>query len=176
MTGLLLVLLVSAIGITPPLPRPDSTQMHSPKGALWRALVLPGWGQMYNRQYWKVPFVYAGLGGFTALAHFMNDRYLLYRHAYLYAIAPHRYPQYRNEGERFRAVIEAGRADLLRQYRDRYRRNRDLSYIALGLWYGLTVLDAYVHAHLYDFDMSENLQLRLWPHPNGVTFGLQGRF
>ena len=175
MTALLLALLLLPAG-TPASPSPDSTRTHSPEGALWRALVLPGWGQIYNRQYWKVPFVYAGLGGFAALAHFMNERYLLYRHAYLYAIAPDRYPQYRDEGERFRTVIEAGRADLLRQYRDRYRRNRDLSYIALGLWYGLTVLDAYVHAHLYDFDVSENLQLRLLPRPNGAALRLQGQF
>ncbi len=172
-TGLLLTGLLFVVS-SPALPATDST--HSPQGALWRALVLPGWGQIYNRQYWKVPFVYAGLGGFAALARFMNERYLLYRHAYLYAIAPDRYPQYRDEGERFRAVIEAGRADLLRQYRDRYRRNRDLSYIALGLWYGLTVLDAYVHAHLYDFDVSENLQLTVHPAPTGAGLRLRWYF
>ncbi|SHK83911.1 DUF5683 domain-containing protein [Rhodothermus profundi] len=173
MTGLLLAFLLFAGEAPAPRP-PDST--HSPNGALWRALVLPGWGQIYNRQYWKVPFVYAGLGGLAALAHFLNERYLLYRHAYLYAIAPEQYPQYREAGERFRTVIEAGRADLLRLQRDRYRRNRDLTYIALGLWYGLTVLDAYVHAHLYDFDVSENLQVSVFPGPNGTTMHLFWRF
>jgi hypothetical protein len=34
---------------------------HSPRGALWRAAAAPGWGQLYNRQYYKIPFVYAGL-------------------------------------------------------------------------------------------------------------------
>ncbi len=164
MKVLTLVLLTGISTGMPSLP-PDS--VHTPQAALWRALVLPGWGQVYNRQYWKVPFVYAGLVGFAALAHVLNERYLLYRHAYLYAVAPQQYPQYRQEAERFRFVIEAGRADLLRYYRDRYRRNRDLSYIAIGLWYSLSVLDAYVHAHLYTFDVSERLSLSVHPLPLG---------
>lgn len=168
MKVLMLVLLTLPAGRQPS--PPDS--VHTPQAALWRALVLPGWGQIYNRQYWKVPFVYAGLAGFATLAHLLNERYLLYRHAYLYAIASQQYPQYREEAERFRFVIEAGRADLLRHYRDRYRRNRDLSYIAIGLWYGLSVLDAYVHAHLYTFDVSDRLSLTLHPLPFG---GAQAR-
>jgi len=39
---------------------PDS--LHNPHTAVMHSLIIPGWGQLYNHQWWKVPIIYAGLG------------------------------------------------------------------------------------------------------------------
>ncbi|RMH67188.1 MAG: hypothetical protein D6685_03950 [Bacteroidetes bacterium] len=143
----------------------------SPRKALLRAALLPGWGQIYNRQFYKLPFVYGGLGGLVAGVVYMNDRYLLYRHAYLYARNPESYPQYADEAAPFQRIIESGQEDLLRRQRENFQRNRDLFVLGVGLYYGLTVLDAFVSAHLRDFDVSEDLtvHLRATTSPEGVA-------
>lgn len=153
---------------------------HSPRGALWRAAVLPGWGQAYNRQYLKIPIVYAGLGGVAGLALFANYRYLIFRHAYLYTVRTADFPHYQSDYIRARSLLglpgeglsEAERqrvSSTLRGNRDILRRNRDLLYIGIGLFYGLTVLDAYVNAHLLDFDVGEDLTLSFHPMPAGLA-------
>lgn len=166
---LLLMVLVSTACL--PAFAQDATQhtKHSPGGALWRAVVLPGWGQIYNRQYVKLPFVYGGLGGMAFLALHNNKQYLRYRHAYLYAVDPVAYARYADDAAPFLDLINAGQERLLRAQRDDFRRNRDLSYIGIGLFYGLTVLDAYVGAHLLDFDVDEDLSIRLLPRPDGAV-------
>lgn len=157
---------------------------HSPGGALWRAAALPGWGQVYNRQYYKLPVVYLGLAGITATALYANRRYLLYRHAYLYA-EPRlweddtpAFPEYedaylrlldengipRSQADTYRARL----APVFRQNRENMRRNRDLLYVGIGLFYGLTIVDAYVSAHLLDFDVSDDLTVRFHPLPGGL--------
>ena len=164
---------------------------HTPRRALWRAAAAPGWGQYYNRQYLKIPLVYVGLGGFTAAALYVNNRYLLYRHAFLYkanqervdqgSIAENPWPQYEQEYQDLIADI-AGGNDLasarLRAQRDNLRRNRDLLYLGIVFWYGLTMLDAFVSAHLLDFDVGEDLTLTLFPHPatSGLTATLRWGF
>ncbi len=141
---------------------------HSPRGALWRSAVVPGWGQIYNRQFYKLPFVYAGLGGILASAIYNNERYLAHRHALLYARDPVVHERYANDAAEFADIIQSGQFEqFLRPRRDAYRRNRDLSYIGVGLFYALTVLDAYVNAHLLDFDVDENLSVRMMPGLDG---------
>ena len=172
LTRCVLLLFVCLLPATPLLAQQDSTEAvqpevpqwlkgHSPRGALWRAAVLPGWGQVYNRQYLKLPFVYAGLAGITATALVLNDRYLFYRHAFLYKrseemVASGQWtenPFLRYKGAYDEVVARYGEvsSEPLRTQRDKLRRNRDLSYFGIGLFYGLTVLDAYVNAHLLDF-------------------------
>lgn len=157
---------------------------HAPRGALWRAAVVPGWGQLYNRQYLKIPLVYAGLGGIVGLALYNNGRYLLFRHAFQHkAFLEGRYAE--GEGppasyaeDYARALVLLGVAggsvssSELERIRDKYRRDRDLSYIGIGLVYGLTVLDAYVSAHLLDFDVGEDLTVSVRPAPGGVAAAL----
>ncbi len=155
--------------------RTTATPPHSPRAALWRSAVLPGWGQVYNRQYYKLPIVYAGLGLLTAAAVSLHRDYLLYRKAFQY--------------KAFQELVESGqleenpKADFedaynriaakfgpissapLRSRRDVLRRNRDLTFIGIGIVYGLQMLDAFVSAHLFDFDIDENLTLSLRPTP-----------
>lgn len=179
------LLMLVAISIQPASAQPDSTRRailqekglsptHTPRKALWRAFALPGWGQWYNRQYYKIPIVYAGLGGFTAAILTTNQRYIKYRHAALYKLSQERgnneYPQFEDEYQSIRNQVGGEvSSSVLRQERDRFRRLRDLSVIGLGLYYGLTVLDAYVSAHLLTFDVGEDLSMRVWPAPGGIT-------
>ena len=158
----------------------DSMFVRQPRAALKRALV-PGWGQLYNRQYVKVPIVYAGLAGTIGGALLVNQRYLRYRHAYLYTARVTDdglpvFPEYSEayeallrdlnltpESELTTAEISARRARLepqFRSQRDQLRRNRDLLYFSTLAWYGLTILDAYVSAHLFDFDVDGPLSVR----------------
>ena len=159
---------------------------HSPHGALWRAAAFPGWGQAYNRQYLKIPLVYLGLAGFSAAALYTNDRYLLYRHAYLFTARENEdgspvFPEYAEDYARLIAdlglppesalsedEIESRRARLEPQFqaqRDNLRRNRDLLYFGFVFWYGLSVLDAFISAHLMDFDVGEDLTVSVYPEP-----------
>lgn len=180
--------------VTEPVPGPDSAvfqretrpgflEDHTPRGALWRAAAVPSWGQLYNRQYLKLPFVYAGLAGIVWLAVRNNERYLLFRHAYQHkASLEGLYPEgeeppasYVEDYARVLVVLGASSvsSSQLRPIRDRYRRNRDLSYFGIGLVYGLTVLDAYVSAHLLDFDVGEDLTVSVRPGPDGVAAALR---
>ena len=155
---------------------------HSARGALWRAAAVPGWGQIYNRQYVKLPIVYAGLGGLAASAIFVNQRYLHYRHAYLF-IAPRTdgraFPEYEDDYLRLLEELNISESrgpqftDAFRSTRDNLRRNRDLLYIGIGLFYGLSILDAYVSAHLLDFDVGEDLSISIQPAPGGFSARLQ---
>ncbi len=119
------------------------------KAALMSA-ILPGSGQVYNKKYWKVPIIYGG--GFV-LAYFIsvnNTEYKKFEQAIIQ----------RNDGDSL-TVDEYPRYsdDNLNDYKNYYRRNRDLCYIFAGLLYTLNIIDAYVDSQLMDFDISDNLSL-----------------
>lgn len=162
---------------------------HSPRGALWRAAAVPGWGQVYNRQYYKLPIVYAGLGGVAGFALYTNAQYVTYRRAHLYAAPESAWgtrgkPDYSHYEDEYLAALEKSRVSYsgdptaesvrnrvyadFQRIRDNLRRNRDLLYIGVGLFYGLTILDAYVNAHLLDFDVGEDLTVTVFPVPGGA--------
>ncbi len=159
---------------------------HSPSGALWRAVALPGWGQVYNRQFIKLPILYAAIGGLAYLAFDINDEYLLYRRAFLYKSFQELVdagtlmsnpnaslkPYYDELSSRFGPIS----SNPIRARRDNLRRNRDLSFVGVGLVYALSVLDAYISAHLLNFDIGEDLTVELRPVPEGFAAHLQLRF
>ena len=171
----------------------DSPSPLHPRTALKRALV-PGWGQLSNRQYYKIPVVYAGLAGFAGAALVVNQRYLLYRHAFLYTARTEAdgspvFPEYASDyAELIRHLNLAPEENLspeditarrnrlepqLRNQRDALRRNRDLLYFAAIGWYGLSILDAFVSAHLLDFDVSESLSVRAYAGPDRAAIIFQ---
>jgi hypothetical protein len=158
----------STIAAPPTLPRPET--------ALRRALMFPGLGQAYNRQFWKIPIVFAGVGASTGLAVFYGRQHRLYTRAFQYKgwqervdrgeVDTHPYPEFEDEYSRVVAEIGGGRdiaASSLRPIRDKFRRNRDLSFFGVGLVYGLAALDAYISAHLLDFDVGEDLTVSVRP-------------
>lgn len=128
-----------------------------PRNVMFRSLVLPGWGQYTNRQAWKIPVVYALIGGVAYYAWFSDTRYRGFRAAF-YNSNPE------NTDFRFGAtpawIDQNASADFLRDSRNFHRNRRDFLIIATVLSYGLNVLDAYVFAHMRDFDVSDDLSVR----------------
>jgi hypothetical protein len=111
----------------------------SPWGAVLRSAIIPGWGQYYNDSYFKIPVIWGAMGSFI-YGWFYYDKF--YRDA-------------RSEFNESLLVTANGNSDLKRN-RDFYRDERDLFTIYFVLVYVLNLIDAYVDAHLFDFDVSEN--------------------
>ncbi len=129
---------------------------HNPRAATFMSALLPGSGQIYNRKYWKLPIIY---GGFGALIYFsqVNHKYFLkYRDMYEQKIAS------QNNAEIPDPEPLASPEAILRE-REYWRRNRDLNYIGIGLLYVLNVIDANVDAHLAEFDVSDDLSMKISP-------------
>ncbi|PKP53999.1 MAG: hypothetical protein CVT92_01240 [Bacteroidetes bacterium HGW-Bacteroidetes-1] len=129
---------------------------HSPHKASIYSAILPGLGQAYNKKYWKIPIVYAGIGTITYFAITNRKEYILAKDAYNYVSNEEDFPIDNKYVGRYSA------ADLV-QIRDYYRRNTELSWILLGVWYILNIVDATVDAHFFDYDISGNLSLQLQP-------------
>lgn len=119
----------------------------NPNRALIFSLVIPGAGQVYNGQWWKVPIVYAALGG---TAYLVKQNYNEYKR---YKVA--RELLLEGKPNEFSALNPSETA--LRAARDYYRSNFELSTVALGLIYVLQGIEAYVGAHLKSFDIKDDL-------------------
>jgi len=136
--------------------------LKTPKKAMIRSIILPGLGQAYNKQYWKIPVVYAGFGALIYAASYNADLYYTYRKAYREKIDG--LPVYPNTTPA-----------TLRQARDNARKNMELSYIALVGVYGLNVLDAFVSAHLKTFEISDDIGLRIKPDLQWQMIGMKSQ-
>ena len=117
-----------------------SPKVKSPSRALMYALVLPGLGQGYNGKYWKMPFVWGAMG-VAGWAIVYNTKE--------YKGASSDYAQNPDETNQ--------------RYLEGWRRYMELSYIAMIAIYALQVVDAYVDAQLYSWDVNDNLSLRVSP-------------
>jgi hypothetical protein len=143
---------------------------HSPTGALWRSAAVPGWGQYYNRQYYKMPFVYAGFAALGYRIYTTHREYLFFKRAHLFGRGrelagdgANPYQHYESQFNEASSQLGGARLAAMRSQRDRYRRQRDLAILGTGLFYALTVLDAYVSAHLLTFDIGDRLSVRVRP-------------
>lgn len=141
--------------------KPDPTR------ALWLALVIPGAGQIYNRKFWKLPIVYGGFIGCAYAMRWNNQMYLDYSQAYLDLMdddpETRSYDQFLHLGAKIDASNQERYKQIFKNRKDRYRRWRDLSFFVMLGVYALSVIDAYVDAHLAQFDISDDLSLRLEP-------------
>lgn len=139
---------------------PDT--VPKPSRVLFKSMIIPGWGQVVNRQVWKVPIIYGMLGGLTYYSILMNRNYQDYRAAY-YNL------QYPDEDPRFGPTPDYIPPDQnlesLRFSRNAYRNRRDLTFIGIALAYGLNIVDAYVFAHMRDFDVSDDLSANIQVGP-----------
>ena len=130
---------------------------------------MPGWGQYYNRQYYKIPLVYAGFAALGYRILTTHREYLLFKRAHIFGreqqLTGAPTEAYRDEFNEASRQLGGERLAAMREQRDRYRRKRDLAILGTGLFYALTVLDAYVSAHLLTFDVGEDLSMRV--HPTG---------
>ncbi len=141
-----------------------SEKGHSAKKATVYSAILPGWGQAYNRKYWKIPIVYAGFAGVGYFIKTNHDQYKLYKSYYQLMKDDPDYQPVENK------TIQQIRIDI-----DDFRRNRDLSIIGMAAWYGLGLIDANVDGHFFNYDVSEDLSLSLKPRvfsAGGIEQGL----
>lgn len=141
--------------------RPDT------KRAMWLAIVLPGAGQIYNRKYWKLPIIYGGFVGCAYAITWNNQMYHDYSQAYLDIMDDDPNTQSYNQFLHLGATIDASNIDrykeIFRKRKDRFRRWRDLgTFVMIGI-YAFSVIDAYVDASLSEFDISDDLTLRVEP-------------
>lgn len=116
------------------------TMTKQPFLALGLSAALPGAGQIYNEQWWKVPLIAAGFGGCIYAGILQNGRMI-------------------DAQDSINIITERGDLALASRYRtvrDFYRDDRDKWYIYAGLVYLANLIDAYISAHLYDFDVSDN--------------------
>ena len=126
---------------------------HSPKRAALMSTIIPGSGQIYNKKYWKVPVIYAGLAGLAYSINFNQTRYIKYRTAFKYRIDDD--PLTIADSPYSNADL-----DLLQQY---YHRYRNLSVIGATLLYVMNIIDASVDAHMFTFDVSDDLSFNIHP-------------
>ncbi|TSD63505.1 hypothetical protein FFF34_018105 [Inquilinus sp. KBS0705] len=147
---------------------PDST--HIPSLAVKRSLMIPGWGQVYNRKYWKVPLVYAGLGSlawvivynqqyykeFLALARIVKTGNVPVKGGLYY----NDYIKYKAEYEKYNGVGYQALADAS----DGYLRNRTLGMLGvIGFW-GIQAIDAYIDAKFINaYTVDDNLSFKVTP-------------
>ena len=149
------------------MPRDWSTWRPNPKKALWLALVLPGAGQIYNRKYWKLPIVYGGFVGCIYAMTWNNMMYKDYAQAYLDISdddpTTESYNKFLHLGHKIDDTNKDQYSDIFKNRKDKYRRWRDLSFFVLVGVYALSVIDAYVDAELSQFDISNDLSLKVTP-------------
>ena len=130
------------------------TIKHSPRKATLMSTFCPGLGQIYNKKYWKVPVIYVGFGALAYSINFNQSKYKTYLNAYKDGLnnVPDAYTNLYNYNP-----------DYLNNLQHYYHRYRDLSVIGVAALYLLNVVDACVDAHLFSFDVSENLSFNIQP-------------
>jgi len=129
-------------------------KIHSPRKATLMSVALPGLGQIYNKKYWKVPIIY---GGFAAAGWYLNDNIKqinLYKDAFIAE----------TDGDPSTANDTGFTTPQLEELISQYKTWRDLSYIAIAAIYVLNIIDANVDAHLFYFDVGEDLTMNIQPY------------
>ena len=133
------------------------------KKATTLSMICPGAGQIYNKSYWKAPIVVGGIASMIYVIDWNNRGFQRFKNAYTllndFQQNPGKYPDGQSKDE------FGGRysASFLKNLRDSYRRNRDLSILLTVAVYAFQAIDAHVDAHLKDFDVSDNLTVDVQP-------------
>jgi len=130
-----------------------------PGKALVMSLIIPGTGQIYNKSYLRVPFVWGAVGGMGYLVYDNTQKYNCLRDAYIASIdgTAYVFPDHCSE---FNNISISSTAQI-KALRDEYNKNRQLSIIGLAAVWLLNGVDAFVNAHLKEFDVDENLSLEI---------------
>ncbi len=139
----------------------------NPKKAMYLSLAFPGGGQIYNKRWWKLPFVWGGYVGLVYAVDFNTRNYKLFKSAYLAELNGEPHPF---SGTRLKA-------NDLKRLRDQYDKNKQLSYIGFFALHLVAGAEAFVDCHLKTFDVSDDLSLRIKPSMqatpvSGPTLGI----
>lgn len=141
-----------------------TTKPHSPNTALWKSAIIPGWGQVYNRQAWKIGIIY---GGAAVITYIGVDNY-------------HNAQKFKTE---YLNRNNGNTTDLLPEYANypdqniynlyqAYEKNFQLSIIAGVALYALNLIDAYCYGHLFDFQINDDLSLQISPAVQSLPIGV----
>jgi TM2 domain-containing membrane protein YozV len=144
---------------------PDSVmeKKHSPTKATIMSALLPGLGQVYNRKYWKGPIIYVGFGILTYFIIYNSHEYYVYKGAYkekVDSVYDGQYPD----------LVKNYSADDLLSGREYYQRNLEISCLLTGVLYILNIVDAAVDAHLFTYNINQDLSLKVEPVMIGPVY------
>ena len=138
-----------------------------PMRAVWMSALFPGLGQVYNRRYWKLPII---VGGFMALGYgtnWNNEQYQDYSRAYRDLLdndpSSNSYMNFFPPTIKEEDLDKSWLSSVMKNRKDYYRRNRDLCIICMVGVYLICMVDAYVDASLYHFDISPDLSMDIMP-------------
>jgi hypothetical protein len=163
----------------------SNVKIHSPHKATMYSVMLPGLGQAYNKKYWKIPILYAGIGATIYAISWNTNRFKEYKNGFRdfsnYYDFKYQSPDletpipepesksyedlylegfdYENSSSSFDNWFKT----QLQNKKDSYKHDRDLSYIILAGVYVLNIIDAAVDAHLMNFNVNEELSFRVEP-------------
>ena len=148
---------------------PGKVSTFDPDGmrAVWLSALCPGLGQIYNRRYWKLPIVVGGFAGLVYATSWNNRMLVDYQQAYLDIMDTDPttnsymdfFPPYYNENDLDKTWL----TNILKTRKDAYRHYRDYCIVGMVALYLVCILDAYVDAELYHFDMSPDLAVDVKP-------------
>lgn len=162
----------------------DLTRQPDAVKAVWLGAIFPGAGQIYNRSYWKLPIVYGAFMGCGYAVGWTNNRCTNYKNAYIDLYADIEAGTVTEDPSKsYIAVIPDGYSlssvggastwmNTLKNQQSVWRRYRDYSILATVVVYALTLIDAYVDAQLFDYDISPDLSLNVEPQ---IYYDLQHR-
>jgi hypothetical protein len=128
---------------------------HSPKKAALLALACPGLGHIYNKKYWKLPIVYGALGGMG----FWVGTNIKNLNGYTNALKA----QLGDPPDNTASYNDVSDVTQLRSRRDQFKNSMDLSIILTIVVYAIHVGDAVVDAHLFEYDVNEDITVALKP-------------
>jgi len=139
-----------------------------PRVSTLHSLMVPGWGQINNRQYWKLPLVAGAFVTLGLIANYNHQRYMKYRD-YYYIVSPHTEDPTYVPPSTISVPYEDGvirdlDVNQLKRLNDGFRRNRDYTYIGIVVAWAFNVVDANVSAHLKTFDVSDDISLKIKPN------------
>lgn len=132
-----------------------------PRRAAIRSAIIPGWGQLTNRRWWKLPFVYGGLVGIALVYDFNQTNYK----TFLTEAQNREYNTLHPKDPARPTIPEYARYPTsgIITIKDGYRRNRDLTVLAGAAFYAVIIIDAYVDAKFFRFDITDELAIKVKP-------------
>lgn len=135
----------------------ESIFSGKPGKAMLMSLVIPGTGQIYNKSYLRVPFVWGAVGGMGYLVYYNTRRYNCLKDGYIASIdgTPITYPSHCSD---LTPITDPNQLKLLR---DQANNNRQLSIIGLSLVWLANGIDAFVNAHLKSFDIDDDISINI---------------
>lgn len=141
-----------------------AVKKYNPKIATLRSAILPGWGQAYNKKYWKIPIIYGALGTTAGIFLYNLKTYKLLRQAVIFRLDKDSSNDVLIDS-RFRGLS----TESIKTNRNLFRQNVDYSVLFFLVFWGLNVVDATVDAHLKAFNVSPDVTMKIKPGFNYVT-------